>query len=77
MALRQFSRPKNVAKRSNKYLEEALYVRLFKDGSSEKSIRHQLNAFIKGHKRVFKWEVGDTLKKLRGRKLYNPALKVR
>lgn len=78
MALRQLSRTKNVAKRSTKkYLEEALYVRLFKDGGSEKSLRQQLNGFIKSHKRVFKWEVGDTLKKLRDRKLYNPALKVR
>lgn len=77
MALRQLSRTKNVAKRSTKkYLEEALYVRLFKDGGSEKSLRQQLNGFIKSHKRVFKWEVGDTLKKLRDRKLYNPALKL-
>lgn len=78
MALRQFSRTKNVAKRSTKkYLDEALYVKLFKDGGSEKSVRQQLNGFFKSHKRVFKWEVGDTLKKLRERKLYKPALKVR
>lgn len=78
MAFRQLSRTRNVAKRSTKkYLEEALYVKLFKDGGSEKSIRKQLHEFVKSHKRVFKWEVGDTLKKLRDRKLYNPALKVR
>ncbi|KAG6573719.1 Pentatricopeptide repeat-containing protein [Cucurbita argyrosperma subsp. argyrosperma] len=77
LLLRRLSRTKNVAKRSTKkYLEEPLYVRLFKDGSSEKSVRLQLNVFLKSRKRVFKWEVGDTLKKLRDRKLYYPALKL-
>lgn len=74
--LQHLGRSKSVAKRSKKYLEEALYTRLFKEGGSELSVRHQLNQFIKTHKRVYKWEVGDTLRKLRQRKLYYPALKV-
>ncbi|KAG6654995.1 pentatricopeptide repeat-containing protein At1g60770 isoform X1 [Carya illinoinensis] len=72
----QFGRTKSVAKRSKKYLEEALYTRLFREGSEEASVRHKLNQFLKSHKRVYKWEVGDTLKKLRDRKLYYPALKL-
>ncbi|KAB1202714.1 hypothetical protein CJ030_MR7G004111 [Morella rubra] len=78
MALQQFQfgRTKSVAKRSKKFLEEALYTRLFREGGSEVSVRHQLNQFLKSHKRVYKWEVGDTLKKLRERKLYFPALKL-
>ncbi|KAK7250592.1 hypothetical protein RIF29_33120 [Crotalaria pallida] len=71
-----YGRSKSVVKRSKKYLEEALYLKLFKEGSSELSVRQQLNQFIKSGKRVYKWEVGDTLKKLRHRKLYNPALKL-
>lgn len=65
-----------MTKRSKKYLEEALYVRLFKEGSSEVSVRQQLNQFLKSSKRVFKWEVGDTIKKLRSRNLYYPAVKL-
>ncbi|KAK9934606.1 hypothetical protein M0R45_021743 [Rubus argutus] len=76
MALQQFGRTKSVTKRSSKYAEEALYVWLFKDGGSEVSVRQKLNEFIKSRKRVYKWEVGDTLKKLRERKLYYPALKL-
>lgn len=77
MAMPQrFGRTKNIAKRSKKHLEEALYDRLFKEGGSDVSVRQQLNQFLKSKKRVFKWEVGDTLKKLRYRKLYYPALKV-
>ncbi|RVW43426.1 Pentatricopeptide repeat-containing protein [Vitis vinifera] len=75
MAMPQLSRTKNIAKRSKKHLEEALYDRLFKDGSSEVSVRQQLNHFLKSSKRVFKWEVGDTVKKLRDRKRFYPALK--
>lgn len=75
--MQQLGRTKNATKRSKKYLEEALYHRLFKDGSSEISVRQQLNQFLKSSKRVYKWEVDDTLKKLRDRKLYYPALKVR
>lgn len=74
--LQRFGRTKNIAKRSKKHLEEALYDRLFKEGSSEVSVRQQLNQFLKSKKRVFKWEVGDTLRKLRDRKLYYPALKL-
>ncbi|GMY26282.1 pentatricopeptide repeat-containing protein At1g60770-like [Fagus crenata] len=76
MALLQLGRTKSVAKRSKKYLEEALYTKLFKEGGSEVTVRHQLNQFIKTRKRVYKWEVGDTLRKLRQRKLYYPALKL-
>ncbi|KAF5741087.1 hypothetical protein HS088_TW10G00082 [Tripterygium wilfordii] len=76
MAFQQLGRTKSVTKRSKKYLDEALYVRLFKDGSSELSVRQQLNQFIKGNKRVYKWEVGDTIKKLRDRELYYPAFKL-
>lgn len=74
--MQRYGRTKSVVKRSKKYLEEALYRRLFKEGGSEVSVRQQLNQFIKSGKRVYKWEVGDTLKKLRSRKLYSPALKL-
>uniref|UniRef100_M4ERQ8 Pentacotripeptide-repeat region of PRORP domain-containing protein n=1 Tax=Brassica campestris TaxID=3711 RepID=M4ERQ8_BRACM len=77
MALRHLSRPRDIVKRSTKkYLDEPLYHRLFKDGGSEVSVRQQLNQFLKGTKHVFKWEVGDTIKKLRSRGLYYPALKL-
>jgi len=69
-------RTKNIANRSKKYLEEALYNRLFKEGGDEITVRHQLNLFLKSRKRVYKWEVGDTIKKLRDRKHYYAALKV-
>ncbi|XVE74994.1 hypothetical protein DITRI_Ditri12bG0062100 [Diplodiscus trichospermus] len=74
--MQQLGRTKNVTRRSNKYLEEPLYYRLFKDGSSEIRVRQQLNQFLKSSKRVYKWEVDDTIKKLRDRKLYYPALKL-
>ncbi|XP_024023945.1 pentatricopeptide repeat-containing protein At1g60770 [Morus notabilis] len=76
MAFQLLSRSRSVTRRSSKYLEEALYKRLFKDGGSEVSVRRQLNDFLKSRKRVFKWEVDDTLRKLRDRKLYCPALKL-
>ncbi|CAN1187769.1 Pentatricopeptide repeat-containing protein At1g60770 [Linum perenne] len=69
-------RTKNVANRSKKYVEEALYLRLFKEGSEEVAVRTQLNQFLKSSKRAYKWEVGDTIKKLRSRKLFYPALKL-
>lgn len=69
-------RTKNIANRSKKYLEEALYYKLFKEGGDEVTVRHQLNLFLKSRKRVFKWEVGDTIKKLRDRKHYFAALKL-
>ncbi|KAK7317640.1 hypothetical protein RJT34_02049 [Clitoria ternatea] len=74
--MQRYGRSKSVVKRSKKYLEEALYLRLFKDGGSELNVRQNLNSFIKSGKRVYKWEVGDTIKKLRQRKLYQPALKL-
>ncbi|GKV22943.1 hypothetical protein SLEP1_g32748 [Rubroshorea leprosula] len=75
--MQQLGRTKNVAKRSTKkYLEGPLYAWLFKQGSSEVSVRQQLNQFLKSSKRVYKWEVGQTLKKLRDHKLYHPAFKV-
>lgn len=67
---------KNIANRSKKYVEEALYRKLFKEGGDEVTVRHQLNLFIKSHKRAYKWEVGDTIKKLRDRKHYYAALKL-
>lgn len=76
MAFHLLSRSKSVGRRSSKYLEEALYERLFKDGGSEVSVRRQLNEFLKSRKRVFKWEVDLTLRKLRDRRLYLPALKL-
>ncbi|XP_058194434.1 large ribosomal subunit protein mL101 (rPPR4) [Rhododendron vialii] len=74
--MQQFKETKSVAKRSKKYLEEALYKRLFKEGSSEVSVRQQLNQFLKGRKRVYKWEVGHSLKILRSRNRFYPALKL-
>lgn len=74
--MQQFKETKSVAKRSKKYLEEALYKRLFKEGSSEVSVRQQLNEFLKSRKRVYKWEVGHSLKILRSRNRFYPALKV-
>ncbi|KAA8529611.1 hypothetical protein F0562_034289 [Nyssa sinensis] len=74
--MQQFGRTKSVAKRSKKYLEEALYKRLFKNGGDEVSVRQQLNQFLKSSKRVYKWEVGQSLRTLRQRKLFYPALKL-
>ncbi|KAK9104403.1 hypothetical protein Scep_021247 [Stephania cephalantha] len=71
-----FSRTKNIANRSKKYVEEALYKRLLRDGSSETSVRREVNGFLKSHKRAYKWEVGLSVKKLRERKRYFPALKL-
>jgi hypothetical protein len=74
MAVQQlhFGRTKSVVKRSKKYLEEALYVRLFREGSSEVSVRHQLNQFLKSNERVYKWEVGNNFKRVFERKVYYP-----
>ncbi|KAK8935222.1 Pentatricopeptide repeat-containing protein [Platanthera zijinensis] len=65
-----------IAKRSSKYLEEALYKRLFKEGSAPLSVRKELSIFLKSRKRVFKWEVGIAIRKLRSRKLFRQALKL-
>ncbi|XP_010924205.1 large ribosomal subunit protein mL101 (rPPR4) isoform X1 [Elaeis guineensis] len=70
------TRTKLVAKRSSKYLEDALYKRLFREGSSPESVRRELDDFLKSRKRVFKWEVGVTIRKLRDRKRFRPALKL-
>ncbi|XP_078428430.1 tetratricopeptide repeat (TPR)-like superfamily protein [Wolffia australiana] len=69
-------RAKEIAGRSSKYLEEALYRRLFKEGSSEASVRKELATFLKSRKRVFKWEVGLSLRKLRSRGRHRAALKL-
>ncbi|XP_027111516.1 large ribosomal subunit protein mL101 (rPPR4)-like isoform X1 [Coffea arabica] len=76
--MQQFTRKsKTVAKRSTKkYLEEALYRKLLKGGSEEESVRQQLNEFLKSHKSAYKWEADHSLKLLRQRKLYGPALKL-
>ncbi|KAA8533191.1 hypothetical protein F0562_033276 [Nyssa sinensis] len=71
--MQQFGRTKSVAKR---YLEEVLYKRLFKDGSSDVSVGKQGNQFFKSSKRGYKWEVGHSLKLLRQRKRFYPVLKV-
>ncbi|KAJ1692731.1 hypothetical protein LUZ63_009429 [Rhynchospora breviuscula] len=67
---------KEIAKRSSKYLEEALYKRLFRSGISPQSVRSELETFLKSRKRVFKWEVGVTVRKLRDHKRFKPALKL-
>lgn len=75
--MQKLARTKNIGKRSKKkYLEEALYKNLFKEGSEENHVRKNLNQFLKSHKSAFKWEVGKSIKVLRQRKLYAPALKV-
>lgn len=71
------SRSRDVARRSTKkYIGEPLYNLLFKGGGDKVNVKQQLNHFLKGTKHAFKWEVGDTIKKLRSRRLYYPALKV-
>ncbi|KAG1368060.1 putative Pentatricopeptide repeat-containing protein, mitochondrial [Cocos nucifera] len=70
------ARTKLMAKRSSKYLEDALYKRLFREGSSPESVRRELDDFLKSRKRVFKWEVGVTIRKLRDRKRFRSALKL-
>ncbi|KAK9060236.1 hypothetical protein SSX86_020940 [Deinandra increscens subsp. villosa] len=75
--IQRFGRTKSLTKRSTKkYLEEALYRRLLKDGGSDVSVRQNLNEFIKSRKKAYKWEVDHTLKVLRERKRYAPALKL-
>ncbi|XP_076883090.1 large ribosomal subunit protein mL101 (rPPR4)-like [Bidens hawaiensis] len=75
--IQRFGRTKSLTKRSTKkYLEEALYRRLLKDGGSDVSVRRNLNEFIKSRKKAYKWEVDHTLKILRNRNRYAPALKL-
>ncbi|PKA46217.1 Pentatricopeptide repeat-containing protein [Apostasia shenzhenica] len=70
------ARTKLIAKRSSKYLEGALYRRLFREGSAPARVRKELTLFLKSRKRVFKWEVGVSVRKLRERKRFRPALKL-
>ncbi|KAK1419993.1 hypothetical protein QVD17_29483 [Tagetes erecta] len=75
--IKRFGKTKSLTKRSTKkYLEEALYRRLFKDGGSDVNVRQNLNQFLKSKKKAYKWEVDRTLKILRSRKRYAPALKL-
>ncbi|RAL40257.1 hypothetical protein DM860_006327 [Cuscuta australis] len=71
------SKTKIIGKRSTKkYLEEALYQRLFKDGGKENCVGKNLNEFLKSRKSAYKWEVSRSVKLLRERKLYSPAVKL-
>ncbi|XP_071716696.1 large ribosomal subunit protein mL101 (rPPR4) [Rutidosis leptorrhynchoides] len=75
--IQRFGKTKSLTKRSTKkYLEEALYRRLLKDGGSDVNVKQNLNQFIKSRKKAYKWEVDHTLKILRNRKHYAPALKL-
>ncbi|GAA0163707.1 hypothetical protein LIER_19506 [Lithospermum erythrorhizon] len=75
--MQQFVKKKTILSRSTKrYVEGGLYKKLLKEGGEENKVRHQLNEFLKSHKKAYKWEVGHTLKLLRQRKLYSPALKL-
>ncbi|KAH6820627.1 Tetratricopeptide repeat superfamily protein [Perilla frutescens var. hirtella] len=75
--MQQFAKKKTVLQRSSKkYLEEALYKKLLSDGGEEMHVRAKLNEFLKSRKSAYKWEVGRTVKILRGRKLYGPATKL-
>ncbi|EPS60636.1 hypothetical protein M569_14165, partial [Genlisea aurea] len=75
--MRQFAKKKVIGRRSSKkYLTEALYKNLLKDGGEDRNVRKNLNLFIKSRKSAYKWEVGRTLQILRRRKLYGPALKL-
>ncbi|KAG6404614.1 hypothetical protein SASPL_136865 [Salvia splendens] len=75
--MQQFAKKKTVVKRSSKkYLTEALYKKLLSDGGEERSVRAKTNEFLKSRKSAYKWEVGRTVKILRGRKLYGPAVKI-
>ncbi|KAL2548871.1 Pentatricopeptide repeat-containing protein [Forsythia ovata] len=75
--MQQFAKKKVILKRSTKkYLEEALYKKLFKEGGEEQRVSEQLNQFLKSRKSAYKWEVGQSLKVLRSRKLYGPAVKL-
>ncbi|KAJ3672480.1 hypothetical protein LUZ60_007201 [Juncus effusus] len=76
MATMAAKRTKEIAKRSAHYLDAPLYHRLFRSGISPQSVRAELEGFLKSRKRVFKWEVGVTVRKLRDHKRYKPALKL-
>jgi hypothetical protein len=72
------TRAKDLAKRSTKYyVEEALYKRLFRRGSTPQAVREEVDGFLDSRKRAFKWEVGVCVRRLRRQELYRPALKVK
>jgi hypothetical protein len=72
------TRVKDVARRSTKkYVEEALYRRLFRQGSTPQAVREEVDGFLDSRKRAFKWEVGVCVRRMRRQELYRPALKVR
>lgn len=72
------TRVKDVARRSSKkYVDEALYRRLFRRGSTPQAVREEVDGFLDSRKRAFKWEVGVCVRRLRKQALYRPALKVR
>ncbi|CAH9137586.1 unnamed protein product [Cuscuta epithymum] len=71
------SKTKIIGKRSTKkYLDEALYRKLFKEGGQENNVGKHLNEFLKSHKSAYKWEVGRSVKLLRKNKLYSQAIKL-
>ncbi|RCV19975.1 hypothetical protein SETIT_4G018800v2 [Setaria italica] len=71
------TRVKDVARRSTKkYVEEALYRRLFRKGSTPQAVREEVDGFLDSRKRAFKWEVGVCVRRMRRNALYRPALKL-
>ncbi|XP_066376694.1 large ribosomal subunit protein mL101 (rPPR4)-like [Miscanthus floridulus] len=71
------TRVKDVARRSTKkYVEEALYRRLFRKGSTPQAVREEVDGFLDSRKRAFKWEVGVCIRRMRRNALYRPALKL-
>ncbi|KAM3206828.1 hypothetical protein ACQJBY_062162 [Aegilops geniculata] len=72
------TRAKDLARRSpKKYVEEALYRRLFRRGSTPQAVREEVDGFLGSRKRAFKWEVAVCVRRLRRQELYRPALKTR
>jgi hypothetical protein len=72
------TRMKDVARRSTKkYVEEALYRLLFRQGSTPQVVREEVDGFLDSRKRAFKWGVGVCIRRMRRQELYRPALKVR
>ncbi|XP_062233709.1 large ribosomal subunit protein mL101 (rPPR4)-like [Phragmites australis] len=71
------TRVKDVARRSSKkYVEEALYRRLFRRGSTPQAVREEVDGFLDSRKRAFKWEVGVCVRRMRRHELFRPALKL-
>ncbi|XP_031499389.1 pentatricopeptide repeat-containing protein At1g60770 [Nymphaea colorata] len=65
-----------LARPTARLVREALYRRLFKGGTSERSVGGEINKWLKDSRRFKKWDVGKSVKDLRKRKLFNPALKL-